>query len=177
MTEQQTFFQVGDQVIHWAHGPGEIIQLDEKSLSGRTRRYYVVQTSNLTLWVPIDQTDNRSLRFPTLKKDFEDIFQILASPGKSLSSDRNERRLQLVKRLGNHELTSICEVIRDLTLYRRRNKMNDNDNATLNRSRNNLISEWSMVFSIPTWQAEEELKKLLAGDGNVSINNRGRKMK
>jgi RNA polymerase-interacting CarD/CdnL/TRCF family regulator len=54
MTEQQTYFQVGDQVIHWAHGLGVIIQLDEKSLSGRTRQYYMVQMSGLTLWVPVD---------------------------------------------------------------------------------------------------------------------------
>ena len=46
MTEQQTPFQVGDQVIHWAHGLGVIIQLDEKSLSGHTQQYYVVETSN-----------------------------------------------------------------------------------------------------------------------------------
>ena len=168
MTEQQIAFQVGDQVIHWAHGPGVIIQLDEKSLSGRTRQYYVVQMSELMLWVPVDQTGDCSLRFPTPKKDFEVLFQILASPGKPLSSNSNERRLQLVERLKDHELASICGVIRDLTLHKRLKKMNDNDNSTLERSRNFLINEWSVASSIPIQQAEQELRQLLEGDENIS---------
>jgi len=168
MTEQQTFFHVGDHVIHWAHGLGVIIQLDEKSLSGRTRQYYVVQMSGLTLWVPVDQTENQSLRFPTPKKDFDKLFQILASPGKPLSSDRNERRLQLIEQLKDHELASICKVIRDLTLHKRLKKMNDNDSSTLERSRNFLINEWSLALSIPIQQAENELRKLLDGGENNS---------
>jgi RNA polymerase-interacting CarD/CdnL/TRCF family regulator len=167
MTEQQTYFQVGDQVIHWAHGLGVIIQLDEKSLSGRTRQYYMVQMSGLTLWVPVDQTDNRSLRFPTPKQDFDGLFQILASPGRPLSLDRNERRLQLIEQLKDHELASICRVIRDLTQHKRLKKMNDNDSSTLERSRNFLINEWSLALSIPVQQAENELSKLLVvGENN-----------
>jgi len=168
MTEQQVYFQVGDQVIHWAHGPGVITQLDKKILSGRTRLYYVVQMSQLTLWVPVDQTGERSLRLPTPKKDFKDLFKILASPGVPLSLNSNERRLQLVERLKDHQLASICEVIRDLTMHKRLNKMNDNDNSTLERSWNFLISEWSVASSIPIYQAEEELRKLVEGDETIS---------
>jgi CarD family transcriptional regulator len=166
MIEQQ--FQVGDKVIHWAHGPGEIIQLDEKSLSGHTQQYYVVETSNLKLWVPVDQIDDHSLRLPTPKKDFKDLFQILVSPGKSFSLGRNERRLQLVERLKDHELASICGIIRDLTLHKRLNKMNDNDKAILARNRNVLIYEWSIASSISTRQAEIELGKLLEADENIA---------
>jgi RNA polymerase-interacting CarD/CdnL/TRCF family regulator len=141
--------------------------LDEKSLSGRTRQYYMVQMSGLTLWVPVDQTDNRSLRFPTPKQDFDGLFQILASPGRPLSLDRNERRLQLIEQLKDHELASICRVIRDLTQHKRLKKMNDNDSSTLERSRNFLINEWSLALSIPVQQAENELSKLLVvGENN-----------
>ena len=168
MTEKQIPFQVGDQVIHWAHGPGVIIQLDDKTLSGHTRQYYMVKMSDLTLWVPIDQTGDRSLRLPTPKKDFKSLFQILASSGKPLSPDRNERRLQVVERLKDHELASICRVIRDLTLYKRLKKMNENDNSTLERNRNFLINEWSVALSIPIQQAEQELRNLLEGDENSS---------
>jgi CarD family transcriptional regulator len=166
MIEQH--FQVGDMVIHWAHGPGEIIQLDEKSLSGRTQQYYVVKTSNLTVWVPVDQAGDRKLRLPTPKSDFKVLFQILASPGKPFSRERNERRLQLVERLKDHELASICGIIRDLTLHKRLNKMNDNDNATLARNRNVLIYEWSIASSISSQQAEKELGKLLEADENIA---------
>ena len=168
MTEKQIHFQVGDQVIHWAHGSGVITHLDEKILSGRSREYYVVQMSELSLWVPIDQTGEQTLRLPTPKKDFEDLFQILTSPGKPLSSDNNERRKELVERLKDHGLASICGVIRDLKHHKSLQKMNDNDNSTLKRSQNFLINEWSVALSIPIQQAEQELKNLLDGVENIS---------
>ncbi len=168
MTEQQTLFQVGDHVIHWTHGPGVIVQLDEKCLSGHSRYYYVVEMSDLTIWVPFDQSGDHSIRFPTPKEDFNDLFQILASTAKPLPSDRNERRQQLVERLKDRKLSSICEVIRDLTLFKSLKKMNANDNSTLEHCRNLLINEWSLALSIPIQQVERELSKLLEGNEIIS---------
>jgi len=36
-------FQVGDQVIHWTLGLGEVIGLEERSLSGESALYYLVR--------------------------------------------------------------------------------------------------------------------------------------
>lgn len=168
MTEQQIHFHIGDKVIHWAYGPGEIIQLDEKSISGHTRQYYVVQMRTLTIWVPLYQTGESSIRLPTPKEDFDDLFQILASPAKPLPLDRNERRLQLIERLKDHKLASICGVIRDLTLHKSLKKMNDNDNSILEHNRDILINEWSLALSIPVQQVERKLRKLLECDESIS---------
>jgi len=171
MDEQNILFQVGDQVIHWAYGLGVIQRLDEKHLAGRTQTYYEVQMHDLRLWVPVEPSPKCSLRLPTPEKEFEDLFQILSSPGNPLSPDRNERRFQLVERFKDHEIASICEVIRDLSWYKDSSKMTIEDKNTLEHSQNLLIDEWSLVFSIPTRQVEKELRKLLEGKKNISENN------
>ena len=89
-------FQVGDQVVHWTYGPGEVIQLDEKALSGQTELYYVVQIRDMTLFVPINDQAETSLRLPTPAVDFESLFTILKSPAEPLSADRWERKNQLM---------------------------------------------------------------------------------
>ena len=89
-------FQVGDKVIHWSYGLGEVIKLDEKTLAGQKARYYVVRVQNLTIWVPLDDAGKSNLRPPTPKSDFENLFAILRSPGEPLSSDRLERKTQLM---------------------------------------------------------------------------------
>jgi hypothetical protein len=48
-------FNVGDQVIHWTFGPGEIIGVDKKSIDNRTTKYYVFRTNELTVWVPVEE--------------------------------------------------------------------------------------------------------------------------
>jgi RNA polymerase-interacting CarD/CdnL/TRCF family regulator len=161
MDEQDTVFHVGDHVIHWSYGLGEIIKLDEKVLSGHTGKYYVVQINDLTLWVPLDKTDEGCLRFPTPAEDFPELFRILSTPGEPLSTDRYTRKTQLTELLGDRTLESVCRVVRDLVDYQRIKKINESDKSTLDHAKDFLLNEWSLALSIPLQQAEGELTKLL----------------
>jgi RNA polymerase-interacting CarD/CdnL/TRCF family regulator len=157
-------YQIGDQVVHRVYGLGEIIQLDEKTLSGHTHPYYVVRNRDLTLWVQVNDDDTSSLRLPTPISDFEKLFAILRSPGQPLSTDRFERRTQLADQIKDGKLTSVCGVVRDLVFRQRTQKMNDNDTAVLERAQNFLLNEWAHSLSIPIYQAKRELCDLLGED-------------
>jgi|OpeIllAssembly_1097287.scaffolds.fasta_scaffold334304_2 CarD family transcriptional regulator len=154
-------FRIGDTVIHLTYGLGEIIDIDEKELFGRKERYYVVQVQNLSLWVPIHQEDQGSLRYPTPAHEFERLITILNSPGEPLADDRLERKNQLLQKMRDGTLESICQVIRDLTYHRKTKKLNDNDVSTLNQAKNFLSNEWGFSLSIPCSQAGRELDQLL----------------
>jgi RNA polymerase-interacting CarD/CdnL/TRCF family regulator len=154
-------FQVGDKVVHWSYGPGEIIQLEEKSLSGRMTLYYVVQVRDLTLWVPVEGADQHSLRPPTSIGEFEKIFKILREPGEKLSDDRYERKAQLTGLLRDGTLESVCRAIRDLSFHGYRKKLNDFDAAILERARKFLLDEWKISLSVPLSDAEHQLELLL----------------
>jgi RNA polymerase-interacting CarD/CdnL/TRCF family regulator len=164
MSEPDMSFQVGDQVIHWVYGLGEIIQLDEKVLSGQIGKYYVVQIRDLTLWVPVNETGENCLRFPTPAGNFKKLFRILASPGEPLSDDRFIRKTQLTELLKDRTPESICRVVRDLVCYKRTKKINENDNSILNHASKFLLNEWSVALSVPLQQAERELRTLLGTD-------------
>ena len=161
MVDRKMTFQVGDQVVHWSFGLGAIIQLDEKELSGRTGRYYVVQIRDLTLWVPINETGEHCLRLLTPARDFQRLFEILASPGEPLSPNRFERKTQLTERMKDGTLESICQVVRDLSSYMQTKRMNENDTSTWKRARSFLLDEWSAALSVPVRRAERELMELL----------------
>lgn len=154
-------FQVGDQVVHWTYGPGEVIQLDEKVLSGRSESYYVVQVHDMTLFVPINNEGQISLRLPTPAREFENLFAILKSPEEPLSGDRWERKNQLMAQMKDGQLESICQVIRDLVAFRRGKKLNDYDSAILERAKNFLLNEWQISLDTPRDQAERELQALV----------------
>jgi RNA polymerase-interacting CarD/CdnL/TRCF family regulator len=164
MYDQKMAFQVGDQVIHCAYGLGEIIQLDEKELFGRTSKYYVVKIRDLTIWVPMSEMGERCLRFLTPAEDFKKLFDILSSPGEPLSADRLERKNQLMEQLKDGTLESVCRVVRDLAFHKRMKKTNENDSAVLSRARSFLLDEWSVVLSVPIYEAENDLRELLGGD-------------
>ena len=156
-------FKVGDQVIHSSFGLGEIIQLDEKEIYGHKDTYYMVQICDLTLWVPVRESGETSLRYLTPERDFKKLFKILTGPGEELPEDRLARKSQLLERLKDGRLDSVCEVVRDLNDLGRKKKLNDYDKAIMERAKSFLLNEWKLALSVPMQQAEQELRELLGG--------------
>jgi RNA polymerase-interacting CarD/CdnL/TRCF family regulator len=159
-------FQIGEKVVHRAYGVGEILQIDEKILSGRAETYYVVKIRDLTVWVPMNGGGEGSLRSTTPASEFNSLFEILSNSGEDLASDRLERRTELIDRLRHGSLESICRVIRDLSSYRRTNKLNDHDVSVLERAKNLLLDEWQLALSVPLSEARNQLA-LYLGDGKT----------
>ena len=161
-------FRVGDPVVHWTYGLGEVTGLEERVLSGQKTLYYAVKVHDLTVWVPADSNLGTRLRPPTTPAGFKQLFAILSSPGEPLPDDRQERKIKLVGQLKDGRAESLCQVIRDLTAYQQVRPLNDNDQHLMRRSREALIGEWGFALSIQPAQAETELRHLLdpSADGD-----------
>ena len=156
-------FHKGDTVMHWTHGIGQIVNLEERDLAGSKTIYYVVQVRDMTVWVPADGKVESRLRFPTPKPRFQRLLAILSSPSEPLPEGRLERKNRLQELLQDGRPESLCQVIRDLSAYQKQQTrpMNDNDEMILKQSRKTLLGEWGFVLSITHAQAEHELHRLL----------------
>ncbi len=154
-------FRVGEPVVHWTYGLGEIIGLEERALIGQKTLYYIVKIRDLTVCVPADGKVMSRLRSPTPQHEFKKLFVILSGPGESLSDDRLERKTQLHKKLEDGKVEAVCRVIRDLFSYEQSKPLNDDDKYILKRAWNSLLSEWGFSLSVPLGQVEAELRGLL----------------
>ena len=154
-------FRVGDPVMHWTYGLGQVIGREERILAGQKTLYYVVKVRDLTVWVPADGFLESRLRPPTTPADFEPLFAILAGSGEPLPDNRQERKVRLVEQLKDGRAESLCHVIRDLSTYQQVRPLNDNDQNLMRRTRDALLGEWGFALSIPAMQAESELRRLL----------------
>jgi RNA polymerase-interacting CarD/CdnL/TRCF family regulator len=154
-------FNVGAAVVHWTYGLGKIVAVEERALAGQKTLYYVVQINDLTVWVPVDEKAKMRLRPPTSQNAFKKLFKILSEPGKSLSEDRHERKVDLHQKLQDGNVESLCTVIRDLSSYQHKKALNDDDKVILRRASTSLLGEWGYSFSVSVAQAEQELRGLL----------------
>lgn len=155
-------YQIGDIVVHWSYGPGKILQMDEKVISGQSVLYYVVELGDMTLYVPSNNNNGETrLRSLTPPNDFKYLFGLLSAPAEPLSTDRFERRTFLLERMHDGKLESICQVVRDLNGFKKSKKMNDSDVSILDRAQKLLLNEWKLSLAIPLVEAEQELKRML----------------
>lgn len=154
-------FHIGDKVIHSSFGLGEIVIIEEKNIQNRPTNCYGVRTTDLTIWIPINDLQQHSLRVPTAPDEFERLANILASPGEALFEDRVLRKNQLLEQMKDGQLASICRVVRDLMHYKHTKKLNELDSSILERATNSLLTEWSYSLEIPVHQARQAMTKLL----------------
>jgi len=152
----------GDSVMHWTHGLGKVVQVEERTLSGKALQYYAIQIGDMTVWVPADDMLETRLRLPTHKAEFKRLMGILSHPGEPLPVDRFERKKMLLEWLKDGRTESLFRVIHSLSDHRHLHPLNDDDQALLKRSRDALLGEWGFIMSITLAQAEQELQHLLA---------------
>jgi RNA polymerase-interacting CarD/CdnL/TRCF family regulator len=156
-------FHIGDKVIHSTHGLGEIVHIEEKVIHDRPTNCYVVRTHELTIWIPINDLQQHSLRMPTLPDEFIRLFSILTSPGEALPEDRVLRKDQLIAHMKDGQLASICHVVRDLTHFKRIKKLNDQEKSILERAMNSLLIEWIYSLGVSQYQAQQAMTEMLGG--------------
>jgi CarD family transcriptional regulator len=154
-------FHIGDKVIHWTYGLGEIVGIEEKIIDGNPTNCYVVHALDTMIWIPINNLEQRSLRMPTSPEEFEGLFEILTSPGEKLEEDRVLRKNTLMAQLKDGKLASTCEVVRDLTFFKRSSKLSDLERNLLERAIKSLLTEWSYSLGMPLSQAQEAMTGLL----------------
>lgn len=154
-------FQLGDPVMHWTFGLGQVVGLEERDISGKKMVYYAVKVHDLTVWVPADDKLASRLRSPTSAAGFKHLFAILAGTKEQLPTDRMQRKNRLLDQLSDGQAESLCQVVRDLSAFRQGKPFNESDQYLLKRVQNVLLGEWGFSFSISTFQAETELSRLL----------------
>ena len=154
-------FQIGDKVIHSTHGLGEIVNIEKKFIDDRETNCYVVRTPELTVWIPIDDIQQHSLRTPTSPEEFTRLFAILTSPSETLPENRVVRKEQLMAQLKDGQLASICRIVRDLTHFLRTSKPSDQEKSILERATKSLLTEWTYSLNVPMFQAQQAVEKLL----------------
>src|SRR5688500_5962344 len=123
----------GDSVMHWTHGLGTVVQLEERALSGQSILYYAIQIGNMTVWVPADDMLETRLRLPTHAAEFKRLIGTLSHPGEPLLQDRRERKTLLMEWLKDGRTVSLFRVVRSLSTDQQAHSLNLDEETLLNR--------------------------------------------
>jgi CarD family transcriptional regulator len=154
-------YAIGDTVVHWTHGLGTVVSIDQMDLAGITQEYYVVKVDLLKLWVPVEDARAGSIRLPTEKVQFKVLFDILRTPGISLPDNQYQRKTVLRERMQKRSLEDLCHVIRDLTDRSNQHTLNQYEASVLFRAEEHLLDEWVLSLDVERTEALRELEVLL----------------
>ena len=109
-------FSVGDKVVYPMHGAGTIQNIEEKSVLGETRAYYILRIpyGKLQVMVPVVGSDAAGLRPIVAKEKIAEVRELLAAPSTPMDENWNRRYRENMDKLRSGDPCKVAEVIRNL---------------------------------------------------------------
>ncbi len=159
--DKRLAFDEGDFVVYPNHGAGCIAGVEEKTVFGEARRYYVVHIpeSGLTLSIPAD--GDSGLRPCADKKDISEALDTLQTEATEMPSNWNHRLKHNQEKLREGGIAQVAEVVRNLSVYGDDHGLSTGERNMFMKARQILISEIALVREVQAVEAESLIDEAL----------------
>src|ERR671916_1337888 len=157
-------FAEGDLVVYPNHGAGYVAGVEEKTVLGEERRYYVVYIADgeLTLNIPAD--GETGLRSGADESGVTRALEILREGPEEMPDYWNHRLKQNQEKIRSGELSRVAEVVRDLSAYGGEHGLSTGERNLLAKARRILISEVAMCKNLAAEETAALVDGALGGD-------------
>jgi CarD family transcriptional regulator len=158
-------FVEGDLVVYPNHGAGYVAGVEEKTVLGESRRYYIVYIADgeLTLNIPADgETD---LRPCADEEGVAAALAILSESPEEMPDHWNHRLKHNQEKIRSGEISHVAEVVRDLSAFGGEHGLSTGERNLLAKARRILISEVAMCKNLAAGEAEALVDGALDGKG------------
>lgn len=145
VTKKSSRFNVGDWIVHYYHGVGQVKDVVEKGLDGNEKTFYKVSTRDIEYWIPIEDEDSEHLEPIRSKRDFEKALEILASCPEPIAKHHRTRKKRIHDRWMDGDLMSRAKLMRDLNGRLKLEKLSFSEKQVLEKVRQYFINEWIIV--------------------------------
>lgn len=152
-------FEVGDKVVHPAHGAGVVAGIEEKELIDEFSQYYIIQlaATEMKLMIPVKTADEIGLR-PVARPDrVKVIYETLRAEPRDLINDFKKRQSILIAQLKSGDILDVAEVVRDLFWRNEESPLSPTESRQLEGAQEQLAGELSLAESV---DVEESLTRI-----------------
>lgn len=161
MKEFQSYSK-GEWIVHAFYGIGQIKGVEVKCISGEESRYYKIQATDSTYWMPVDQMDSEALRPLATSEEMQQAIDVFLEPPKEMSSNQNVRKGRIRRVQLQNKPQSVARLVRDLQARQKeKGILNQNERTAYGVLKQQLIEEWALVSGWNSKKAALELDALL----------------
>lgn len=154
-------YQKGDWIVHAYYGVGQIKGVDKRAIDGVKKKYYRVETKNMTYWLPVENSDVEHIRPVASKNLFTRSLKIIRKKPHSMAQDYRVREREISEAFAACSLKSLAKLIRDLYGRRARGKMSMREEDILEQAKTHFINEYAVAVDTDLENAQNILENAL----------------
>jgi len=157
-------FEVGDKVIHPAHGAGVVVGIEIKKIVETFNQYYIIDlvAADRQLMIPVKNAEAVGLRPIVSEAKMRRILDALRSPPDDLPHDFRERQAHIGGRLKSGQVMTVAEVVRNLFWLNWQKRLSSTESRFFKRAKQMLAGELALVKGVAVEEAMKEIDDLLS---------------
>lgn len=158
-------YAIGQNIIHPAHGPGEVVGFERQEVKGDEQRYCVIRfvDKRLTIRIPLLRCEEVGLRTTMSHEKIRQVMATLRELPQQLPKDFKQRHKQIESLVYSGVPVKIAEAVRELTWRRSHNKyLGLADQRLLREGKELLVQEMALVTEQDTSEIETDIEAALA---------------
>lgn len=159
-------YKVGDKVVYPMHGVGEIEKIEEREVLQKKQLYYFIKLNHgeMTMMVPVEQSDNLKIRPVQGKESISDVIDILEKPCEGINKDWKIRYNNNQQKLKEGSLISLSEVVRDLFHRNQIKELSRGEKKIFDSAFQLLTDELAYTDNISSQEAKQTIIQKLKSD-------------
>jgi CarD family transcriptional regulator len=147
-------FSEGDRVVYPNHGAGCVSKIEERTILGEWRRYYVVYLPGAELTVSVPAEGETGLRACADEESVAEALGLLGGEVTEMPSNWNHRLKHNQGKIKSGEIHQVAEVVRNLSRYGADSGLSTGERTMLMKARQILSSEVALVKNVEPAEAE-----------------------
>jgi CarD family transcriptional regulator len=156
-------FKPGDMAVYPAQGVAEVVGIEEKEISGKKQRFYVLRIvdSDMRIMVPVAKAQEVGLRQIIGEEEIREVFNILKE--KEIHVDKqtwNRRYRGFMEKIKTGSLFEVAEVYRDLYRLKSTKTLSFGERRMLDTAKNLIVKELSVARRMTETRMEKEIERL-----------------
>jgi CarD family transcriptional regulator len=156
-------FKPGDMAVYPAQGVAEVVGIEEKEISGKKQRFYVLRIvdSDMRIMVPVAKAQEVGLRQIIGEEEIREVFLVLKE--KEIHVDKqtwNRRYRGFMEKIKTGSLFEVAEVYRDLYRLKSTKTLSFGERRMLDTAKNLIVKELSVARRMTETRMEKEIERL-----------------
>ena len=157
-------FKVGDMAVYPAHGVGTIEAIEEKTISGKGQKFYIMRIvgNGMTIMIPIGNVDQVGLRQIVSCKDVSKVYKILNDKKKVTVDTQtwNRRYREYMERIKTGSVFEVASVLRDLFILKVGKDLSFGERRMMDIAKTLLIKELSIAQEISEDNVQRNIESI-----------------
>ncbi len=152
-------YSIGDKIVYPMHGAGVIDRIEEKTILGETRQYYVLHVSSgdMKVMIPMEKCQEIGIRPIIEPEEVPAVLEVLHAPSTKMSDNWNRRNRENMELLKTGDIKEVAGVVRNLLRVEKTKPLSSGEKKMLNNAKQILSSELILVLH----KSEEEVESMI----------------